>query len=79
MNNKGEWPRAIQELARVSRGYVVLETYHVKNPKALNYEWQEIYELTITNNLSIIRRNLRKDMENVVLEVNHRSTRMNTT
>jgi len=78
-NNKGEWPRAIQELTRVSRGYVVLETYHVKNPKALNYEWQEIYELTITNNLSIIRRNLRKDMENVVLEVNHRSTRMNTT
>ena len=71
MNSREEWPRAIQELARVSRGYVVLETYHVKNPKALNYEWREIHELISTNNLSIIRRNLRRDMENVVLKVNH--------
>jgi tellurite methyltransferase len=71
MNSREEWPRAIQELARVSRDYVVLETYHVKNPKALNYEWQEIHELISTNNLSIIRRNLRRDMENVVLKVNH--------
>ncbi len=67
MNSKDEWPEAMSELRRVSRGYIVIETYHVKNPKALKYDYQEIIQLIEGNKLKIIRRNVRQDMENLVL------------
>jgi tellurite methyltransferase len=68
MNSKDEWPKALGELARVSKGYVVLETYHVKNPKALSYGQQEILALISNNSLVMVKRSLRRDMENIVLK-----------
>ncbi len=67
MNSKDEWQEAISELKRVSRGYVVLETYHVKNPRALRYNYQEVLQLIESNGLKVVRRNVRQDMENLVL------------
>ena len=67
MNSKDEWPKAISELRRVSRRYIVLEAYHVKNPKALKYNYNELAQLIEQSGLRIIRRNVRQDMENLVL------------
>lgn len=68
MNNKAEWKDAINELRRISRRFIVLETYHVKNPKALNYEFTELMNVINENNLAITRRNVKWDMENLVLK-----------
>ena len=67
MNNKNEWPRVISELRRISRRYIVLEAYHVKNPKALKYDYNELMQLIGQSGLRIVRRNVRQDMENLVL------------
>ena len=67
MNSKDEWAGAINELRRVSRRYIVLEAYHVKNPKALKYDRNELMRLTEQGGLRMVRKNIERKMENLVL------------
>lgn len=45
LEDKAHWPAAAAELRRVSRRYVVVETYAVKNPAALRYDPAEVERL----------------------------------
>ena len=71
LEDKSHWGPALQEAARCSRGYVVVETYHVKNGKALRYTNEELVEALAA--FSVVRRNVRPDMQNFVLSVGGRN------
>lgn len=45
LEDKAHWPAAAAELRRVSRRYIVVETYAVKNPVALRYRPEEVEAL----------------------------------
>jgi len=61
LEEKSEWPRAASELARISRRYLVVETYRVKHVSALKFEPREIEELFAE--LVIKKRHVRRDLQ----------------
>ncbi|MEM1606147.1 MAG: hypothetical protein QXW41_07895 [Fervidicoccaceae archaeon] len=65
LEDKRHWGPALQEAARCSRGFLVVETYHVKNEKALKYTDEEL--LKVLSTYKVVRRNVRPDMQNFVL------------
>lgn len=67
LERKEDWPTAVAEAARVAKRYLVLETYMVKHPGALRYRVEELFELV--RGLSVVRRNVRWDMQNLVISL----------
>ncbi|MGC9106989.1 MAG: hypothetical protein ACP5IE_02195, partial [Infirmifilum sp.] len=56
---------ALEEAARVARSHIVVETYKVKHPLALDYGVDEL--ITQLAKWKIVRRNVRRDMQNFVI------------
>lgn len=67
LESKDQWEEALREVARCARRYVVVEAYRVKNEKALDYTPQELLQLV--SRYTIARRNVRPDMQNLVVDV----------
>jgi len=67
LEDKMHWSLALKEATRVTREYLVLEIYNVKHEKAISYTVEEL--LSLPRSLTIRRRNMRKDMQNLVLEL----------
>lgn len=67
LEKKEDWAKALQEAIRVSKQYVVLETYRVKHKDAIQYTLEDI--LKLVEGLRIVRRNLRQDLQNLVIRV----------
>ncbi len=65
LEDKIHWPVALEEAARVARSHIVVETYKVKHPLALDYGVDEL--ITQLAKWKIVRRNVRRDMQNFVI------------
>jgi SAM-dependent methyltransferase len=65
LESKSHWPSALKEAARVIRKYLVLETYAVNHRGAISYTVDEL--LGLLDGWEVVRRNVRKDMQNLVL------------
>ncbi len=65
LESKSHWPSALKEAVRVIRKYLVLETYAVNHRGAISYTVDELLDLL--NGWKVVRRNVRKDMQNLVL------------
>lgn len=64
LEDKKEWPVVAEELKRVTKKYLVVETYRVKNRNALSYSPKEVEELF--TDLTSIKKHVRRDMQNYV-------------
>lgn len=67
LEDKTHWPKALEEAARVTREYLVLETYHVKHSQALKYTVDDLLKLLAK--WELVRRNTRRDMQNFVIKI----------
>jgi tellurite methyltransferase len=65
LESKSHWPSALKEAARIIRKYLVLETYAVNHRGAISYTVDEL--LSLLDGWEVVRRNVRKDMQNLVL------------
>lgn len=59
LEDKAHWPTAAQELQRITKRYIVVETYTVKNSAALKYQPEEIIKLFY----NIKKKYVRKDLQ----------------
>jgi len=64
LESKRDWPTVAEELKRITRKYIVVETYRVKNRNALEYSPEEVENLF--TDLVKIKRHARRDMQNYV-------------
>jgi len=69
LEDKGEWKTAADELMRVSRGFIVVETYAVKHPQALKYTPEEVVQLFNAP----VRKNVRRDLQVFIFQSQVRS------
>jgi len=67
LQSKQEWPQVASELVRISKGYVIVETYRVKHKEALTYEPKEIENLFRDNHIKILRKYIRQDLQIFVI------------
>jgi tellurite methyltransferase len=65
LESKNHWPGALKEAARIIREHLVLETYAVNHGGAISYTVNELLDLL--DGWEVVRRNVRKDMQNLVL------------
>jgi SAM-dependent methyltransferase len=61
LNSKKEWLTVLDEPRRISRGYLVVETYRVSHKEALKYTVEELNQMLAKYN--IIKRHLRPDLQ----------------
>jgi hypothetical protein len=67
LQSKQEWPQVANELVRISKGYVIVETYRVKHKESLTYEPKEIENLFKNNHIKILRKYIRQDLQVFVI------------
>jgi hypothetical protein len=67
LQSKQEWPQVVSELVRISKGYVIVETYRVKHKEALTYEPKEIENLFRKSHIKILRKYIRQDLQVFVI------------
>lgn len=65
LESKDDWEPTLRELIRISREYIVIETYRVKHKDAILYTIEDL--MNLLKSLTIVRRNVRNDMQNFVI------------
>jgi Methyltransferase domain. len=61
LNSKKEWLAVLDEPRRISRGYLVVETYRVSHKEALKYTVEELNQMLAKYNIT--KRHLRPDLQ----------------
>lgn len=67
LEKKDDWAPTLNEVIRISRQFVVLETYRVKHNGSLQYTVPEL--LSYLSSLHVIKRNVRADMQNFIIHL----------
>jgi tellurite methyltransferase len=67
LQSKQEWPQVASELVRISKGHIIVEAYRVRHKEALTYEPKEIENLFKNNNIKILRKYMRQDLQILII------------